>query len=402
MKYLLALVLAATMTLVAAEEEESPPASIPLMGEIDGNRYIVGPGDVLWFSIHGGIPGDSSGGNRANLLEITPDGYAVLPSVGAWKVSGLTLNEAAATVERGFASRYPGLTGIAGLSRMRVFQVPVTGHVNRPGIVQITGADGLVTVLEQAGGLASTGSMTGIIVVSSDGDTSRVNITDFLRFGEITANPYLSLGDRVHVPEAEDFVWMEGALRFGLPLAERFNSASEEMVWNQSSRGMTEYIRGETAGDLVSRVGGTAPWALRDSCYILRAGDGGSEMRIPAPLDDPRVDPLLLPGDVLVCPGVPPVVTVTGEVFAPGIYPHTAGMDAYFYINQAGGFVQASRRSGTSVTLPGGREVDADELRSVPAGSAISVPRKALIGWQDPLLILTSVASIVIAWKSIF
>ena len=87
MKHLLALVLAATMTLVAAEQEESPPASIPLIGEIDGNRYIVGPGDVLWFSIHGGIPGDTSGTYSPRLLEVTPDGYAVLPSVGAWKVS---------------------------------------------------------------------------------------------------------------------------------------------------------------------------------------------------------------------------------------------------------------------------------------------------------------------------
>jgi hypothetical protein len=77
-------------------------------------------------------------------------------------------------------------------------------------------------------------------------------------------------------------------------------------------------------------------------------------------------------------------------------------MDPNYYIAQAGGFVRESRRSGTQVLMPNGDEVDADDVSSVPAGSTIIVPRKAIVGWEDPLLILTSVASIVIAWKSIF
>jgi protein involved in polysaccharide export with SLBB domain len=399
MIFLLVLVLGTSV--FAETEEEAEPRSIPLMGEIDANLYIVGPGDVLWFSFPGSLPGDTAGGAGPRLLEVTPDGYAVLPSVGAWKVSGLSLNEAASTIERGFSSRFPGMSGLAGLARMRVFLVPVTGHVNRPGVVEITGADGLLSVLDEAGGLASSGSMTGILVIGSEGDTTVVNVTDFLRDGITSSNPCLSLGDRVHVPEAEDFVWIEGALHFSQPLSAGFSGGQDAASWNGSRRGMTEYIPGETVRELVSRIGGTTPWAMRDSCYIVRVTDSGSAVSIPSPLDSRDPGTVLLPGDLLVCPGTPPVVTVTGEVYSPGIYPHTAGMGALFYVDQAGGFLRAARRSGTRVRLPDGEEVDSDDMSSIPAGSSVIVPRKILVGWEDPLLIITSVASVIIAWKSI-
>lgn len=396
------LVLVLGLVPLAGAQETEVPRSSPLMDAVDANRYIVGPGDIFWFSVQGGIPGDSAGGSGPQLIEVTPDGYAVLPGIGAWKVSGLSLGEAASVIERGFSSRYPGMSGMAGLARMRVFQVPVTGHVNNPGIVELTGADGLVQVLDRVGGITSSGSMTRIMIIGSRGDTTAVNITDFLREGTMASNPYLSLGDRVHVPEAEDFVWIEGAVHLSRSMAEGFAESAESTVWSRSLRGMTEFIPGETVSGLISRTGGTASWAVRDSCYILRREETGAQVRIPAPLDEPGVDPVLHPGDLVVCPGIPPVVTVSGEVHSPGIYPHTAGMNAYFYINQAGGFLRASRRSGTRVVLPDGEEVKADDITSVPAGSAVTVPRKALVGWEDPLIILTSVASIFIAWKSIF
>lgn len=385
---------------VASAQQQAPVQAYPLMDEVDVNTYVIGPGDVLWFSFPGTMHGDTTGGAGPMLLEVTPDGYAVMPSVGAWKVSGLTLAEAASVIERGFSYRFPGLSGMAGLAGMRVFQVAVTGHVNAPGIVEVTGADGLTKVLEKAGGIASTGSMTRVMIIGGH-DTSVVDLTRFLLRGEVSSNPALSLGQRVHVPEAGEFVMMEGAIHFTQPVSAGFGVAAEQMVWSSSRRGMTEYVPGETASELVARMGGTQPWALRDSCYVLRGGGTGSGTVIPAPLDDPEADPVLLPNDLVVCPGTPPVVTVSGEVTNPGIYPHTAGMGALFYVDQAGGFLRAARRSGTSVRLPGGREVDADDLSSVPAGSSVNVPRKILVGWEDPLLIITSVASVIIAWKSL-
>ncbi|MBD3277328.1 MAG: hypothetical protein GF388_03425 [Candidatus Aegiribacteria sp.] len=394
------------MVLIAVLEQVPESSYIyqqqPLMVEIDPQQYILGPGDVLWFSVRGGMPVEYGGADESYLtLEITPDGYAILPSTGAWKVSGMTLSEGRSLIERAFAARYPGLSADVGLAHMRTFQVLITGYVNSPGVIKVTGADGLISVLNKAGGIASAGSWTSVALIETDGDTSRIDLTDFIVHGDSRSNPSLATGERVHVPRAENFVGLEGALNMSPALSVRFPEIAGTAMWNSSVRGTIEFIPDETVSQLVLRVGGTAAWASPDSCYVRRVS-GDSTTRIPAPLNDPLLDPKLMPGDVVVCPGDPPMVTVSGEVAQPGVFSHTAGMDGHFYVSEAGGFLRSGSRSGTRIRLPGGEEVDLDEVASVPAGSAIRVPRKALVGWQDPLLILTSLASVVIAWKSVF
>ncbi len=376
----------------------------PMIEEVDSAEYIVGPGDILWFSIQGSIPAELSGTGVGSILymTVTPDGYAVIPSAGAWPVAGLRLYEAADLIEAGFSSRFPGLRGMAGLAAIRKFRVPLTGQVARQGMYSVTGASRLTDLLDLAGGISSAGSWTSIFVIHSDNDTSVVDITEFLLSGYIQSNPVLSLGDRVHVPDAEKFIFVEGALKLSGSFATAFGDSPENNVWTGSSRGMVEYIPGETVSVLVQRVGGTRSWASRDSCYVIRTLPAGNTEILRAPLDDALADPGLLPGDRVVCPGIPPVISVTGFVYSPGVYPHIAGMGAFYYTSQAGGFLRESSESGTMVILSDGSEISADELPVIPPGSTINVPRKALVGWQDPLLIMTSIASIVIAWKSVF
>ncbi|MEN8210027.1 MAG: SLBB domain-containing protein, partial [Candidatus Fermentibacteria bacterium] len=227
------------------------------------------------------------------------------------------------------------------------------------------------------------------------------DITEFLLNGSMHSNPVLSQGDRVHIPQAEEFVSVEGAVRMSGSFAAAYGGSADYQAWSGSTRGTVEYIPGETVSGLVQRVGGTRTWATRDSCYIVRVLPDGIEDKIRAPLDDPSVDPEVLPRDRVICPGIPPVVTVSGFVYAPGVYSHTAGMGAFFYISQAGGLEREAFESGIKVILADGREVGIRDIPVVPSGSSIVVPRKVLVGWQDPLLIFTSIASIVIAWKSL-
>jgi protein involved in polysaccharide export with SLBB domain len=389
--------------LVASGETSEFMPTEPMIEEIDPAEYVVGPGDILWFSIQGAGPAMLLGNlDGATLyMTITPDGYAVVPSTGAWLVAGLRLYEATNLIEAGFASKYPGLRGMAGLAVIRTFRVPVTGQVANQGIYDVSGASRLTDLLDLAGGIASAGSWTSIQIVHSNGDTTEVDITEFLLNGLMQSNPVLSQGDRVHIPQAEEFVIVEGAVKMSGSFATAYGGTQDYAAWSGSIRGSVEYIPGETVSALVQRVGGTRTWASRDSCYIMRFLEDGTEVKIRAPLDDPSIDPELLPRDRVVCPGIPPVVTVSGFVSAPGVYSHTAGMGTFFYISQAGGLEREASESGIKVVLPDGREVGFRDIPVVPCGSAIVVPRKAFVGWQDPLLIFTSIASIVIAWKSL-
>ncbi len=389
--------------LIAAGDTTELIPTNPMIEEIDPAEYIVGPGDVLWFSIQGGIPAELSGSDAGSILyiTITPDGYAVIPSAGAWSVTGLRLYEATDLIEAGFNSRYSGLRGMAGLAVIRVFRVPISGQVISQGMYNVSGASRLTDLLDMAGGITAPGSWTSIQIVHSNGDTSEVDITEFILNGIMHSNPVLSLGDRVHVPLADEFIRVEGAVRMSGTVATAYGGSPEFDVWSGSVRGMVEYIPGETVSILIQRIGGTRTWASRDSCYVIRTLPGGQEEKIRAPLDNPLIDTELLPGDRVVCPGLPPVVAVTGFVNSPGVYSYTADMGAFFYISQAGGLLHEASESGIRIVSPDGSEARITDVPVIPSGYSITVPRKTFVGWQDPLLIFTSIASLVIAWKSL-
>ncbi|MCD4701136.1 MAG: hypothetical protein K8S24_04685, partial [Candidatus Aegiribacteria sp.] len=70
------------LLLIASEESAELIPVQPMIEEINPVEYVVGPGDVLWFSIQGGVPAELSGGGANSILylTVTPDGYAVIPS----------------------------------------------------------------------------------------------------------------------------------------------------------------------------------------------------------------------------------------------------------------------------------------------------------------------------------
>ncbi len=403
---LLAILMLAAQAAVGATDEPAQlvPEIPPMLEQLDPESYILGPGDVLWLSVRGGLPEELAGmTTRGTIMymTVTPDGHAVIPGAGSWSVGGLTLAEATDVLESGFRGTFPGITASVGLAGLRYFRVPVTGRVNSPGLVTISGADRVTDALQAANGISAAGSWTSIMVIGR-GDTSYVDLARFVVEGTPSLNPSLRPGDRIVVPEAESFVQLEGALHLPGMNISVLSPGEGTVMWSESVSGITEYIPGETASELIGRSGGTKSWALRDSCYVVREVDDGGEVRIPAPLDDPMVDPVLQPGDRVVCPGIPPTVSVTGFVSAPGLYAYSAGMGVEYYVSQAGGAVREGNVSGTRVTTPSGTTLDRGEVDVVPAGSDVHVPRKLMVGWQEPLLIVTSLASIVIAWKSVF
>ncbi len=96
------------LLLIATGETTEFMPTVPMIEEIDPAEYVVGPGDILWFSIQGAGPAMLISNPEGSILymTITPDGYAVVPSTGAWLVAGLRLYEATNIIEAGFAAKY--------------------------------------------------------------------------------------------------------------------------------------------------------------------------------------------------------------------------------------------------------------------------------------------------------
>ncbi len=370
---------------------------------VDPLSYKVGPGDILWITAEGGLPMQlcdslSEGGLE---LPVTPDGHVVIPLVGALDVEGMTLADAAAMLEDEFHARFRRRRPLVGLARMRSFRVSVTGNVVTPGLYSATAAARVSDAISMAGGVSHGGSWDRAYLMRH-GDTLEVDIAAYLETGEWEMNPVLTAGDVVNVPYSGPKVGVEGAVSLrniyqsGAPLAQADTS------WEGSARGFLSYRQGESASGLLERAGGLSPWAHPSRCYVMRRDSMDREVRIPAPMDDPSVDPVILPGDMLVCPGSPVTVMVAGHVFRPGPQGYVPGMDAGYYIASAGGVDDEADLAEAEVVTPNGEVYDAESLASVPSGSTIHVPRAELVWWQDYLTVLTGVASVVIAWKSVF
>lgn len=370
---------------------ESPP----LFEQVDPSEYILGPGDVLWVAADGGLPSEFSLSGAAGSVfytSVSPDGFVLLPLVGAVEVGGLTLEEGSAAVEGAMRARIRGSRPSVGLSTPRVFRVLVSGCVGSPGMIAIKGTDRVSDALAAAGGPAPGAALSRVCVISPDDDTTLVDLNEFASGGAPASNPLVPMHSRVFVPWASQLVTVEGA--FWIHGAFALSRSSEE-GWTESASAVLEHLPGETVGRLVARAGGFTPWAVRESLHVVREGVEAS-FRIPA---DPGLE--MLPGDRLVCPGEPLTVAVTGFVPSPGVIPYVAGRDPFYYVAQAGGFEHEARSGGTRVHLPTGERLPLDECAEVPPGSIITVPRRPLVWWQDYLAVLTGIASVIIAWKSI-
>jgi len=379
------------------------PGNPELTFPVDPQRYEVGPGDVLWLSAEGGLPMQlcDSLSSEGLKLPITPDGYVVIPLVGALDLEGFTLAEAIDFVKTSFRARFTSSEPLVGLASMRYFRVSVTGNVVNPGLYASTAADRVSDLLMLAGGISHGGAWDSVYLIR-DSDSLDVDVAAYLETGEWSANPMVNAGDAINVPYTGSKVGVEGALSLrqiylsGAPLAQADTS------WEGSARGFLSYREGETASELVRRAGGLSPWAHPSRCYIMRRDSGSRDVRLPAPMDDDAVDPVIRSGDMLICPGAPVTVMVAGHVFKPGPQGYVPGMDAGYYIASAGGVDDEADVADTEIVTSDGEIYSMDDLESVPSGSVIRVPRAELVWWQDYLTVLTGVASVVIAWKSIF
>lgn len=213
---------------------------------VDPDRYILGPYDRLLVNLVGTDP-------RTFTIVVLPEGDVFLPGMGAIEADGLTLSEfrrrLVAEVERHFRN----LEVYCYLQEPRIFRVFVTGEVPRPGAVEVSAVQRVSDAIEKAGSIISEGSNRQALLIRGD-DTIRVDVLRYVLKGEFETNPFLSNGDRVHVPVAKAHVVVRGSVA---------KSSSYEV------------LPGETVAELIDLAGGFTGEAVRDTVLLTRvAGDG--------------------------------------------------------------------------------------------------------------------------------
>ena len=250
-----------------------------------GPDYRLGPGDLIEIQITGRVDVQ-----RVQLV-IDIEGNVNVPPIGNIPVGGLTLLEATRTVtERARAFfRFADVT-ITVLSP-RTFEVAVTGEVQRPGSALVSAARRLQDVVLGAGGATPRGSLRRIRVVK--GGVEREY--DLLRFelgGDLTQNPLVEEGMRVHIPARFGTVTLTSGVR---------------------RPGEYEVLPNSSLADLVALIGGFSESAALPQARLTRYLPDGHRETVTVDLRTALARPadvILKPGDVLSIPTPAPAVDV--------------------------------------------------------------------------------------------
>ncbi|MCF7903991.1 MAG: polysaccharide biosynthesis/export family protein, partial [Candidatus Marinimicrobia bacterium] len=185
---------------VAQEEQEESTLPVevmklqPLDQVVDPNKYILGPGDEIGISIQ-------IDKVKTFPLVVTPTGDLFIPSVGVCQVAGLSLSAAIDKVKTFIRTNaFPQAKTHMVLLNPRIFNLQVTGAVQKPGFIKVSSVSRLAEVIELAEGFNPLAKEFAIEVKHPDGSIDQIDFIDFLLSGNLENNPTFMEGDQVMVP----------------------------------------------------------------------------------------------------------------------------------------------------------------------------------------------------------
>ena len=321
-----------------------------LAGPVD-DSYRLGPGDELVLILTGDV-------EAAHTLDVTREGFVVIPQVGQLHVANLTLGELRDLLYARLGRVYSGIRRGAGattrfsisVARLRTNQVFVVGDVARPGSYRVSSAGTALTALYAAGGPTENGSLREIEIRRGGRVVDTLDVYDYLLHGDASHDPRLESGDVVFVP---------------------VHGARVRVVGEVVRPATYELAQGETLVDLIRAAGGYTPDASRERVQIERIlppgqrAEGGRDrvvMDVVArgggehggsgwangtgvnggnALDQAAMAVPMAAGDVVrvfpVTSRVRNRITVLGDVWTPGQQGFTPGMRLSDAIERSGG-----------------------------------------------------------------
>ena len=171
-----------------------------LAGPVDPS-YRLGPGDNLVLVITGEV-------ELSHALEVTREGFVVIPQVGQVQVNGVTMAALESLLYDRLGRVYSGIRRGAGaatrfqvsMARLRTNQIFVVGDVQRPSTYQISAAGTVLTALYAAGGPTENGSFRRIEVRRGERVVATLDLYDYLLRGDNRHDVRLESGDVIFIP----------------------------------------------------------------------------------------------------------------------------------------------------------------------------------------------------------
>ena len=302
-----------------------------LNGPVDAG-YRLGPGDRLALILTGDV-------NAAYTLDVTREGFIVVPQAGQIYVANLTLGDLENILYTRLGRVYsgvrrgPGATTRFSISpvRLRSNQIFVLGEVLSPGSYRISSAGTALSALYASRGPTDNGTLRNIQIKRGGRTIETLDVYDYLINGDASHDVRLQNGDVIFVPVRSQHVRVVGQvirpatyeLKAGETLADAIRFAGGFTATASTRRVQIERIQSPAERAL----GGRDRVTLDISPVTLtRGGPGDVAMRDG---DVVRVFP--------VAERVRNRIAVEGNVWQPGTIGLAPGMTVAQALRAAGG-----------------------------------------------------------------
>ena len=351
-------------------------------GPVDEN-YRLGPGDGLVLILTGDV-------ERAHMLEVTREGFVVIPQVGQVYVANLTIAQLEEQLYVRLGRVYSGVRKgpsartrfQLSLAKLRNILVYVTGDVVRPGAYQFSSAGTVLTALYAAGGPTETGSFRRVDIRRGGVLVDSLDLYDYLMHGINRTDIRLQTGDVVFVPVRSGLTAVTGTVQ---------------------RPAMYELLPGETLRDAIAFAGGFTP-AASDARVTIhrvlppasRGAEGRARVVVAVGSDQftagvaPAVP--MVPGDSVTVYAVASrqrgYVTVQGNVWVEGQVGFTPGMKLSDALRLAGG-VKPDVYTGRILLTRTREDSSLVQLRSAFADSTGRVANDLVLQDEDEIRVFS-------------
>jgi len=179
----------------------SPPQ--PMLGRLP-DSYMLGIGDELVIALVGST-------NRLVTTAIDREGNVLISELPPIRAAGLSLGEFRKALREQVAKTLLGTEAYVSVGELRVITVTVVGEVGAPGLYHVPSLTDLIGVLGTAGGIAKTGSLRQVTILSRNGARRTVDLYDVLEGRK--ADLKVRDGDRIFVPVIGPTVAVSGDVK---------------------------------------------------------------------------------------------------------------------------------------------------------------------------------------------
>jgi len=233
--------------------------------------YIVGPGDVLRITVF-------NHDNLGTVDRITENGVIIVPLIGQVKVGGLTVSQISEKLVSLLADGYLVKPMVkVFVEEFRSKTAVVLGHVNSPGLLELSGPTTLLQVLSKAGGLKDSSGDTATVKRDNNGkkEIVIVDLKSLFEGGDLSNNIDIQHGDTVFISKG-GMCYVTGEVE---------------------SPGAYPCKEEPTVLKLIALAGGFTGKAAKSSVNIVRKKDGEKNI-----IKNVDLHQSLIPDDVIVVP----------------------------------------------------------------------------------------------------